>query len=250
MEASVNTKQRRTAAHVRIEEHLRHLIADGGGRNAPLPTEQQLAEAFGVSRMTARQAYQRLAGSGVIVRYPSRGSFVAPKIVEDLTEWGRAGFTDRWAEQGYRVELRILAHTLRPAGAGLAEEFRVDERSPLTYLERLRLVDGLPLTLDRIFMPAAAFDIFTPEELARSPLVALGPSRGLAVTQAEMEISARSADPAEAAPLGIRAGDAVIVRETRDTADGGELLILELSVYPAGRVTYRMRVRLGLAGGG
>ena len=47
-------------AYRRIERHLRGLIAAGAGREEPLPTETELAQEFGVSRMTVRQAFNAL----------------------------------------------------------------------------------------------------------------------------------------------------------------------------------------------
>jgi GntR family transcriptional regulator len=234
---------RPVAAHVRIEEHLRRLIAEGHGRTEPLPTEQQLAARFGVSRMTARLAFQRLAGSGMVVRYPSRGSFVAPRVIEDLTEWGRAGFLRRWSEQGFSVGLRILAYETRPASPAVALALNVAEGSTITYLERLRLADGLPVTFDMIYMPAAVHGLIAAEDLARVAVVALLPRHGFPMHESTMEISARPATDAEARPLGITTGDVVIARETLDTAPDGAPVISELSIYPAGRVTYRTRAR-------
>lgn len=230
-------------AHVRIEEHLRRLIAEGHGRTSPLPTEHQLAQEFGVSRMTARQAFQRLAGSGVVVRYPSRGSFVAPRVVEDLTEWGSAGFLERWSDQGYTVELRVLAYELRPVPAELADELQVAEGSLVTYLERLRLGDGLPMTLDLIYMPATIRELISEREFERELAISLLPRAGFTIDEWGMQISARPATESEARPLGIRAGDVVIARETLDTDAAGKPVVYELSVYPAGRVAYRMRAK-------
>jgi GntR family transcriptional regulator len=229
-------------AHLRIEAHLRRLIADGHGLSEPLPTEQELAEAFGVSRMTARQAFQRLVSSGVVVRYPSRGSFVAPRIVEDLTEWGRAGFTERWPAQGYEVELRVVAYELRAAGPDLAAQFDITPGDSLAYLERLRLVEGLPLTLDAMYMPAHFHSLLSLGDLSETSLVSLLPRHGIHLKDTRMEIGVRPAGDREAAGLGLQPGDTVVVRETLDTAEDGRLLISEISVYPAGRVSYRIQL--------
>ncbi len=83
--------------HGQIEDWLADAIATG--RLAPgdrLPTEQDLAEWLGVSRMTLRHALAELAQRGLVTRSVGRsgGTFVAePKVEQDLTVL--AGFSEQ-----------------------------------------------------------------------------------------------------------------------------------------------------------
>lgn len=66
-------------AHKQVREKLLALIKSGElGPNAKLPSEPQIAERLGVSRMTANKAILSLVAEGWLVREKGRGTFVAP----------------------------------------------------------------------------------------------------------------------------------------------------------------------------
>ena len=87
--------------HLTIEQSLRARIALLEP-HATLPSDAQLCEEFGVSRMTARGAVQRLVHEGLVYRVPGRGTFVAParanrtasRILSFTDEMRRSGRTD------------------------------------------------------------------------------------------------------------------------------------------------------------
>src|SRR5580698_6879906 len=111
-----------TTVHAQIEDWLAGEIAVGalmpGDR---LPTEQDLATWFGVSRMTLRHALAELTRRGLVTRAVGRhgGTFVAaPKLEQDLTSL--AGFSEQLRRLGMVAGARVLfasEHPARPAAA-------------------------------------------------------------------------------------------------------------------------------------
>jgi GntR family transcriptional regulator len=235
------------AAYRRIERHLRELLAEGAGRTEPLPSEVELAERFGVSRMTARQAFAGLAADGLIVRYRSRGTFATVRVLEDVGTLARQDFLDRWEAQGYDIELRVLTYESRPAPASVAERFRVRPGASLTYLERLRSADGQRLAWDVRWMPAPVCSRIRREEFAQRSLFSLLPGAGFPVVEMGFEISAHPARSAEVRRLGCRRSATVLHREIVCTAPGGETVITGFSIYPGEHVTYRAKVAVDAA---
>lgn len=236
-------------AHRRIERYLRELIAAGAGRSEALPTEVELAQRFGVSRMTVRQAFNTLVAGGLVVRYRSKGTFAVVRILEDVGSLAEDDFLARWAAQGYRIEMRVLAFATRPAPTAQAEQFRVLPGSPLTYVERLRTADGLPLSWDVRWMPREVADCVTRSDLETTSLFGLLRRRGFELGEMAFEIRARPALTIEARRLSCRRGATVLHREVVCTRADGGAIITGCSVYSADRVAYQARVSLRGVGG-
>jgi GntR family transcriptional regulator len=231
-------------AYRRIERHLRDLIAAGGGRAEPLPTEVELAQEFGVSRMTVRQAFNALVAAGMVVRYRSKGTFAVVRILEDVGTLAEPDFLHRWEAQGYHIEMTVLAFGVRPAPTAQAELFGLPAGAPLTYVERLRTADGQPLSWDVRWLPREVADRATREELETTSLFTLLPRHGFAVCEMAFEIQARPARTVDARRLSCRRGATVLHREVVCAGSTGRAVIAGFSVYPADRVAYRARVTL------
>ncbi|MEF3306325.1 GntR family transcriptional regulator [Paenibacillus sp. GYB003] len=60
-----------------FEEVKRRIVSKAYGPGERIPSEKQLADEHGVSRITSKKALELLAGEGLIVRKPGKGSFVA-----------------------------------------------------------------------------------------------------------------------------------------------------------------------------
>jgi GntR family transcriptional regulator len=142
-----------------IEDWLAEAI--GAGRLAPgdrMPAEQDLAEWFGVSRMTLRQALSKLARRGLVTRTVGRqgGTFVAErKLEQDRTTL--AGFSEQLRRHGMQPGARVLFATQRPAGPVSAAALGLSEGDPVHEVRRVRLGDGRPIVLEQSLFPAAMF---------------------------------------------------------------------------------------------
>src|SRR5690606_37654769 len=92
-----------------VREALRAGILRGDWRTHDrLPSENELIERHGVSRITVRQALADLAGDGLIVRVQGKGSFVAPAPVRQ--ELSRLqGLSEALGGQGREVLTRVLS---------------------------------------------------------------------------------------------------------------------------------------------
>ena len=98
-----------------------------------LPTEDQLIERFGVSRITVRRAVQNLAARGLVDVRWGRGTFVAaPRITQPLTSL--TGFVEDMASLGLTATARVLRVETVPADAGVAAKLDVDPGTRVTHI--------------------------------------------------------------------------------------------------------------------
>src|SRR6516165_1774986 len=106
-----------TTVHTQIEDWLAGQIATGAlAPGDRLPTEQDLAAWFGVSRMTLRHALAELARRGLVTKTVGRhgGTVVAAaKLEQDLTTL--AGFSEQLRRHGMVAGARVLSARSRPA---------------------------------------------------------------------------------------------------------------------------------------
>src|SRR5438876_1560198 len=143
------------AVYGQIEDWLAEAI--GAGRLAPgdrMPAEQDLAEWFGVSRMTLRHALASLARRGLVTRAVGRrgGTFVAErKLEQDHTTL--AGFSEQLRRHGMEPGARVLSATQQPAGPVSAAALELREGDPVHEVRRVRLGGGRPIVLGQVLFP-------------------------------------------------------------------------------------------------
>lgn len=116
-----------------------------------LPSEPQLAERFGVSRMTARHAPESLREAGRIERRRGVGSFVAgPQL--HRRDAALRSLSEEVAVRGMSAGSIVLEASMvvRPAEAAA---LGLDPKRPLVYVDRVRLADGVPMARERVHMP-------------------------------------------------------------------------------------------------
>src|SRR6266513_39474 len=88
-----------------------------------IPSERELGEQYGISRMTARQAITELVNEGLFYREQGKGTFVSRhKITQQLIRL--TGFTEDIRARGQRPGAKVLSARMVPADEATAEKLR------------------------------------------------------------------------------------------------------------------------------
>lgn len=139
--------------YVQVKNALEAEIAEGiYNPNGRLPSERELCERFGVSRMTARQALKELERDGKVFSRVGKGTFVAEqKIAQQLRKL--TGFSQDILTRGARPSSVVISAQIVPANAHLATTLKVMQGAEVVELSRIRLSNELPLCIETAHIP-------------------------------------------------------------------------------------------------
>ncbi|BBX40927.1 GntR family transcriptional regulator [Mycobacterium simiae] len=192
-----------------VRDVLRSQILEGayGGLAAArpaLPSESELAAELGVSRNAIREALELLRGEGLITRVQGSGTFVTgAKLRQHLDRL--EGLAESLAGHRLPVDNQVLSVREATATPFVAAKLRLPENSPILFIERLRSVGGLPLSLDTTSLRIGAIPVDA--KLDQQDVFALIEQElGVRLGWAEITVEAVSADAKTAELLQIRPG--------------------------------------------
>jgi GntR family transcriptional regulator len=158
-----------------IADTIREEIALGEhGPGEALPSQSALAERFGTTVSTVRQALRLLEEEGLLEFQHGVGSFVSG-LTDDHRSLQLTSFSGALRSRGADIETRVLGSRREADAPEVARWFGGGERR-FALLERLRLVSGRPVVYQRSYVPlrhARVLERYDPEkdlygELSRS----------------------------------------------------------------------------------
>lgn len=234
-------------AYYQVYEALRDKLASVAvPPGSKLPTERALAEHLGISRATLRQALARLEQDGLVVRRQGNGTFVAePRVEHDLHRL--RGFTSEFSRRGRRVQSHVLGLRTASAPVRLRDTLGVDHRpDAVVELRRVRSLDGVPMSLETVWLPADRCGALVDRDLDRGSLYAALHELGIVPARAEETLTATVLDDYEAAHLEQRPGAAAMLIERTTYDAAGECVECVRTLLRADR--FHVRTTLDLAG--
>jgi GntR family transcriptional regulator len=174
--------------HSRIERVLAEEIRSGvwpaGGT---LPAEIELAQRFGVSRMTVRQALGSLAEQGLLIRQRGRATRIAVEpIVQSLGRF--YAFAYEMERLGREHSSRIVEVGLARPGPIARQTFGLHDGDEVAQITLLRLLGNEPLMVETASFRSDRLALLERPDVTERPLYDLLDEAGLRVTRSTERI--------------------------------------------------------------
>jgi GntR family transcriptional regulator len=148
---SLNSKQ-----GLPLYQQLKSLLLksiQGVDAGTALPTELAIADFYGVSRITARQAVLDLVQEGICYRMKGKGTFISnAKISQDFAKQ-ILSFNEEMLSKGLTPSTKILALEVQRANEETAQALAIQAGTELVYMKRLRSANGDALVLVDSWIP-------------------------------------------------------------------------------------------------
>jgi len=175
-----------------------------------IPSERELSEKYGISRMTARQAITELVNEGLFYREQGKGTFVSQrKITQQLIRL--TGFTEDIKARGQKPGTKVISAQMFPADETTAEKLSIDPGTLIFRLQRLRLADDEPLAIELSQINFKGCERLLEEDLEQNSLYRLLETKyGIPLMEADQELEAGLAGNEEVQLLKISLGRPVL----------------------------------------
>jgi GntR family transcriptional regulator len=227
-----------TPLYHQIFAQLRDAISKGGFADEKfLPSEQEISQHFGVSRITAKRALDELAAAGLVVREQGRGTRINATPGRTIIRGGISGLIQSLhANARHSVKLIDFGYVRPPTEVSAL--LGVDERAKVQRAIRVWNGPNGPFSHLTTFVPEHIGRKWTKTDLQTKPMISLLQSRGMRLGRAQEQITATTADRSTAQRLLVRRGAPLlmIVRTVFDV-DGVAVEHI-VALYPPARYQY------------
>lgn len=237
------------ARHEQLSNWLRTRIEDGTYTvDDQLPSEHQLSEWFGVSRITVRRALQTIENEGLIYRRQGLGSFVRDR----RTRQGLVRLTDfaqDMHQAGLEASSEVLRHEQVAAAPDIAHHLQVEPEATVLQLDRLRLGNDTPVAFDQTWLPLFYAQLLEGHDLAHETIYRiLETEYEIPVLRGRYRITAVNAPDAIAYTLGVPVDRALLLIHRLSLTQGDKPVYFQRRYYRSDRVAYELELERATSG--
>lgn len=230
--------------YIQVKNILEERIEKGDWQvGDQLPGEPELCRMFNVSRTVIRQALKEMEYEGLIVRQKGKGTFVAEaKIGESLVQ-SLTGFYQDMVERGHIPVTQVLRQEVVPAGPKVAAHLKIKPDTPVVLIDRLRFVEGEPMTLVVTYLPYTLCPEALQADFTTQSLYAFLEKRyGLVIARGRRTLEAVPANEYEAQLLQVKKGAPLMMLDSVSYLDDGTPLEYYHALHRGNRARFEVEL--------
>ncbi|HLR26026.1 MAG TPA: GntR family transcriptional regulator [Fodinibius sp.] len=227
--------------HEQISNWVRQQIESGSYRiDEKLPSENEFAEKFGVSRVTVRRALQTLENERRIYRRQGLGSFVKDnrphQSMVRLTD-----FVEDMKRAGMEASSSVIQLKPVPAPEHIASILKIEPGDTLIRLDRLRRGDNQPIAFDCTWLPMFYGQLIENFDLEENTIYRiLEQEYDIPVEKGRYRIKAKNADAYLAEYLDVSEGQALLLIDRLSLTMGEKPIYYQQRYYRTDRIVYEL----------
>lgn len=227
-----------------VIDHIRALVNNGLPRGSRLPTERELADQLGVSRVSVRRAFDELEATDEVRRVQGSGTFVEGPSVDKGV--GLRSFTQEMASRGSRPGAQVLSAVVKPVSSDVGWLLGVPPGEPVVELRRVRTADGIPMCIETDTLPERLVPGLLEQDLRGSLYDLLKSQHGIELASVKETFRATTLSPEVAELLSVPPHSPALEMSHIAYASDGTAVHSSLSLYRGDR--YSVTVEQTAAG--
>jgi len=227
--------------HEQISNWIRKQIETGAYEiDEKLPSENEFADRFEVSRVTVRRALQTIESEGRIYRRQGLGSFVKDnrprQSMVRLTD-----FVEDMKRAGMEASSSVIQFKPVPAPKHIAPILKIESGDTLVRLDRLRLGDDQPIAFDCTWLPMFYGQLIENLDLETDTIYRiLEQEYDIPVEKGCYRIKAKNADEYLAKHLNVSKGQALLLIDRLSLTIGEKPIYYQQRYYRTDRIVYEL----------
>ena len=227
-----------TPLYIQIFQLLREAINRGDYKTGEkLPSEKELGEKFGISRITATAALDELVKERLAYRQRGRGTFVAKAFIGDFSFF--SSFTEDMLARGLRPGSHLISLKTEVPDQTTVEKLKMSIVEPYYCLSRVRLANDEPVVIQRAYLPSNRYPALEQQDFEKHYLYEIVRKiYGYKLMWAEAIVEAGTANAEQAAYLQVKNGFPVLTIWHLTLDEQYKPLEFVHSVYRADRFSF------------
>ena len=211
---------------------------------APIPTEVEISEHFGISRPTVRQAIRELVVEGLLYRVKSKGTFIAkPKICQDFL-LVLDSFNNEMRKKGLTPSTKVLYMKVIESNEEVRKALNLEQGCKVIELSRLRFANQEPIVFVITYLPFDKCPILLEKNLeSESMYEVIEKECGLEITNATRSLESILAGEFESKLLGIDKGSPIQYFESVTYLSDGTPIEYSLAKYRGDRNKFTFNLK-------